>query len=664
VGTDFDNFEGKMLNGIARLPKTLLMIMGALGIVFSFYRFGLAKAIPNEGTPVTFTTGPLERDVRIDESSHKLTRPNSTNREIYKIDFQTEVSARGDNTHQSFVVGSTTLTLYKIQANEGNLKYGAQLSEFNVKLDGVEFSDEIESRMVEDAQRPFVIVFDHKGNVSGVAFPNSRRTESDGIIKGIVATLQFVRSDSAGRDFDEWIANEVDNLGSCLAKYKKRGPSKFEKSVGAYLKLYIEPAFAHLEKSKMPKASLRCEYELAPNAIVKFANSTQSVRLPLSDVGETEIRSTYRISLVTIDSKEQSWPNTSAWTLEPLGERVAVGRNGPVRSKEELRRQIAGSDLNSLTAEMKDAIRKSDENGRLDAGSKMTALFDLEPERTVEAAYRLRQVSDLKEAQTILGALAAANNPQSRVAIENVAMDTNCGAEIRHHAIVQLGLHESPSDDSIEALEKCVRQETTAEMKSQSLLSLGGVAGKVAQADPSSVGAQRAISSLVQGYNETSDRGMKDTYLAALGNSGALNALDTIRSVLSESEPQLRANAVLALRLISGEDVDRILVNVMLSDPDSFVRQSTVSAIAYRTPTSTLLLGCATSLQQDSDEMVRLNVVSYFSIITVRNTPEAMTALQMAIKSDPSSEVRRVAAASILAMKDEANSKEKLFTQL
>lgn len=572
---------------------------------------------------------------------------------IYRINFQTEVSPNGGTTTQSMAVGSATMALKVTSVNETGMRYGVQFSDVDVKLDGVEFGEGIENRMIDGVQRPLVVNTDNSGKVLSIAFSDTQKTEADGIVRGIIASLQFVRNREANEVLQEWGADEVDNIGRCFAKYRMTAPHHYVKSVDSYGQLHIENAFRLDGKRKIPTATLRSEYEVDDSYFVKRVSATQVVRLPVNEEGATAIRTTYQLSLVDIDEGGQVWAGIETWKSEALGQAIEAERNGRQYSLEELRARLAGGTLNTLTNDMKEAIRNADEDARQNVGSRMAALFELEPERAAEAAHALRNVTDAKEAQTVLGALAATKKHLAREAIEDVAKDLNCANDIRHHAITHLGLHDSPSEKTIDTLERCVQQESNQTTKSQAILSLGGVAGKVARIDPSSSSAERAVSSLVKGLNEASDPATKENYINALGNAGTGSVLGTLRTLLASQDAQVRATAVMALRHIAGTEVDGLLVAILLNDADGSVRRCAVNAITYRTPTSELLLGCATSLQRDGDESVRLEVVGYFSQIMIRSTVEATAALQLASKSDPSSEVRRVAMESIEGMRNE-----------
>lgn len=615
-----------------------------IGAAWGGYRH--LTTVPPSGVSTTRDSGTLASKVDVlSQEAFQIGRSDASERQvgdrtIYRAAFQTSVDSKGGALQQATIVGNAQMVLSLVASSASGFEYSGVLKEVSLTLDESAGTEEFESHLKQSLESQFSFHVTPEGRVDTIAFPAGEVGSGGATLRGLVAALQFVKA--KGKDPKAWTITESDNLGECSAEYRVTESQHYTKSATSYDRLAIAEAFSGQQNGAKPVASFEGNYVLDSFGLPQSSKVTQHLTLPIGGTGETKVTSSYRLDIVTRDRGGVRFATSETWKREPLAERPL--KQGLARPPvAELRRVLGDADLSSLRKDMEKFIRAGDEDARFRVGEQMTALFELEPEQAAIAAGQLRQVSSPKEAQTILGALAATSRPEALSAIQDVASDQSYSEDTRSQAVTHLGIHESPNGATIEAIEKSLSDAKTPELRTTSLDSLGGAAGKLLKIDEDSADARRAVRTLSQGLAAATDQPGRITYLNALGNAGGSDAFASVRPQLTSDDELTRSMAVFSLRLVQGVEVDAMLVDSLLRDPGARVRGAAARAIRFRAFSDVLAAGMASSLKAEAEELVRVDALEFFLAFPTRELPISTEVLEWVSAHDASPQLRGTA---------------------
>ena len=130
--------------------------------------------------------------------------------------------------------------------------------------------------------------------------------------------------------------------------------------------------------------------------------------------------------------------------------------------------------------------------------------------------------------------------------------------------------------------------------------------------------------------------------ILALGNAGSVKAFPIISRFINDPSPEMRAAGAEALRWIDHEQVDVLLINALVNDRNTSVRQEAANALSYRKVGDTSYEAQKAVFLKEEDVQIRLVVLN--TLWKAKELfPEVRRIVDAAAKRDRSKEVRKAA---------------------
>jgi HEAT repeat protein len=448
----------------------------------------------------------------------------------------------------------------------------------------------------------------------------------------------------------EWTSRELDTTGSYDAAYRLVAqPASFEKVHRSYVGLGATggapqpiPAGMRVE----PRGQTR--FALDDRQWIESLSADEHLAVHsqqgLSAVGDLKV--TVRFLARRSDTgKIGSFFGSRAGLV---GTGLADMGVAPEPREAQLRRIVGGATLDSLIGELNTLPDDGELRGPAKAKvmQRLTALFELDPAAARAASGRITSDSARDVYSPVIGSLSAAGTPAAVEALAQVSGDASLDRKIRVDAIAGLGVVEKPAQSGVDQLAQ-LAQDPDAELRSTATLALGTTANHLrANDDP---GAERLLDQMRKDVNTTRDPNDRILKLGALGNTGDAGSLAAIEQALASDAVPVRAAAIAALRLIRDARADALLATALVKDPAPEVRRSAIFASSFR-PLEPLLSALSYALSRDPVEGVRMDAVRLIGE-NRDSLPAAAALLGGASRSDPSDQVRRVAAQFLAAMR-------------
>ncbi|HEY3495227.1 MAG TPA: HEAT repeat domain-containing protein [Polyangiaceae bacterium] len=522
-------------------------------------------------------------------------------RRSYRVAMNLESRGESEESDHAFdLAGQGTLALTAVADDLESIALRGELSDFTATVS----SGAAAGQAPEDAmKKPFRVLLTRRGNVESVAIHPELDGSWHALLRAVIATLVFTQPNRAEDDPGHWFAEETDELGRYRAEYTRVRPGAFTKTKGAYTHLDIAPEF--LKSGPGPKRSSKTELTVEGRGLVQRADSVGSTSVLL---GTTTFTSTTRITLalksVSVGERpaDEPWMTAEAPLYESRGQRP--NRENELARKRQL---VDGASFDRLATDLHHVKAGSEERWSL--LERLTALFDIDPDAVALAKRRLTAGIDPEDAKGLLGALSSATSPEAQTVLTDVAKDPSMQAATRNTALLHLTIGENPTASTVTELAKLAESSTEGEIRDRALFALGGAAGGALDKPETAEVASQAVATLEHGVEQAPDDKSRQLYMNALGNAGAPSSLELLKRQLSDPNPATRSSALQAMRFIPGEEVDRILAQFMLRDPEPLVRNAAVIAAGYRDLALPVAQAAVRLLQTEPLETLRLEVL-------------------------------------------------------
>jgi HEAT repeat protein len=141
----------------------------------------------------------------------------------------------------------------------------------------------------------------------------------------------------------------------------------------------------------------------------------------------------------------------------------------------------------------------------------------------------------------------------------------------------------------------------------------------------------------------TANASFQQQLLGALGNAGSAESLNAIAPYAKSSSPQLRAVAMMSLRLVPGSRATDLLYRG-LHDPDPDVRLNAARSFQFRPFSPEDVQAFKRLISAEKMDRVRQALLENLKL-EMPNYPQARTLLAQASKNDASAEIRKTVAA-------------------
>ncbi|MEY4066150.1 MAG: hypothetical protein RIR26_2358 [Pseudomonadota bacterium] len=302
--------------------------------------------------------------------------------------------------------------------------------------------------------------------------------------------------------------------------------------------------------------------------------------------------------------------------------------------------KLGGENWASLRSRLMSPDFHKDGAARAQFFEQLAALLLLQPEMCTTVAEEIAQLNksdpDYKSKLSLLaGVFTTQDSAESEAALVALAERLKDDAPALMQVVPALAAHRNPSERTRDALLNFYTSATDEGVKSAATLAMGTFAFRAQNARPDLT--RETVERLKQDFDSASSIDKKVTLSGALGNVGANETLESVKSLFSASQDvSLKRSALFDLRFVSDPAVDSFLNTVVSDatvDPDLLVQSMRV--MRMRPP---LKMHLQSSLTQFRNKTARATVRS-----------EALSTLAHMIPVEPS-EVRNALAE---AAKDE-----------
>jgi hypothetical protein len=422
---------------------------------------------------------------------------------------------------------------------------------------------------------PYYFTTTDEGQLVALHFP----VTTDEMSRGALATLASIAQLSLAPGAS-WRAVESDTLGDYDVHYAEsahglhRTREHYRRTPGADV---IDVAIV----------TTGTDIELRPDGWPAEIAGTESTRVGTQDLGVVaDVKFALRHTAVA--QVDAGWPDGL--------ELVAVDAvTASARASDADDRELAGTaTFADLLAELSSI---TDDHARGYQFLRMAALFRLDPNAVALAERAVANYDP--NTSMIVGALGEAGTPVAQRALAN--MLASPGDETPVHAAVALGLTQSPTPMTFEALAAAARRND--DVGTTSLLAFGNAAWRIADEDAAA--AARHVDELLAQLARAGDDEQRALLLRALGNTGDARILAAVEQALASQSVLVRTAATEALRLIPSIDP---LLAARFADPAPPVREAAVFAAGQR-ELAPLLAVLANAARTDRDVEVRRAIV-------------------------------------------------------
>jgi HEAT repeat protein len=555
----------------------------------------------------------------------------------WSLDFQSRMEQHSAPPIAIHMTGVWTSTITAVRPGE----YDAQLQLADDQLTGDAVNAAPSASLAAlraRLSRPFWATYRNDGGLLAMHFFRDQPPSDRNLLQMIATELQLVRPDSARAN---WTAQERDGAGEYSALYLRPRPDRILKRKLKYI--YTDGA------AGAPTNALRViidqsdiTFTINSDGHVQTVDGTDRMRMDLSsDHAEqlTAITDFHANHLQTASASEL------IGSLEHA--RANVIDSPIITQKLDADGARAEADERLLSGHTTEAL--------LDAAFAKSLASDAQPDRLAALFRRRPEAADAAAAllikngpqKIVTNALGAAGSLSAVAALSGLAQNTALSQDLRVDAIVAFVQMQRPMVEAMHVPDDLVNDSNIA-VRSAARMMSGAVSRAGRPEHPAEADAIDAT--LISLYQNAPDVHEKTELLSALGNSAGPSVIPAIEEALRDSRVPVRSAAARALRLASSPDVDRVLANVITSDPDPQVRADAIFATRFRhplpSPLADALLHAASA---DETRYIRSDAVAMLSQNPTASVRIPETLARIA-ELDADSGIRRQAREALAAL--------------
>jgi HEAT repeat protein len=489
----------------------------------------------------------------------------------WSLDFQSRMEQHSAPPIAIHVTGGWTSTVTAVRAGE----YDAQLQLADVQLTGDAANGAPSASLAglrARLSRPFWATYRNDGKLLEMHFFRDQSSSDRNLLQMIATELQLVRPDSARVN---WTAQERDGAGEYSALYLRPRPDRILKRKLKYI--YTDGvAGAPADALHVVIDQSDITFTINSNGRVQAVDGTDRVRMDLSpDHAEqlTAITDFHASHLQTARASE------FIGSLERAHANVIDSPIVTHKLDDDAARAEADERLLSghTTEDLLDSAFAKDP-GSAAQPDRLAALFRRRPEAADVAAALLIKNGSQK---IVTNALGAAGSLSAVAALSGLAQNATLPQDLRVDAIVAFVQMQHPMVEAMHVPGDLFNDSNIA-VRSAARMMSGAISRTGRPEHPAE--ADLIDAALINLYQNAPGVHEKTELLSALGNSAGPSVIPAIEEALRDSRVLVRSAAARALRLARGSDVDRVLANVITSDPDAQVRADAIFATRFRHP--------------------------------------------------------------------------------
>jgi HEAT repeat protein len=272
---------------------------------------------------------------------------------------------------------------------------------------------------------------------------------------------------------------------------------------------------------------------------------------------------------------------------------------------------------------------------------KFKAYLFLYPEKSSQLA-KILEVADprSKTMQVLATALSAVGHPEAQAALIAVLKFREDDFLAARVLVPALGLTQHPTEESEAALKSLIRRSQNEDIVTTAGLSLGIMASHLGQDAPER--QKQIVTEIQNDYENAATSQQKKFLLSVLGNAGSKEALPLIIRAIQSDDLSIQSEAVLALRFISGAEVDSLLLNLLIGAENNQIRKSAAFALGEHEASKQMSEKMRNTFFRQKSEEVRREIIK--SVYQHRSVDlEIPNWLKKVQESDASSEIQQLA---------------------
>jgi HEAT repeat protein len=498
------------------------------------------------------------------------------------VERRLKLTGRGSNAQSdSFQLTVDAAMFTKVLRSDGaTVSLFGRLSEMRLSMDG---DKNAQTELVQALDRPFLLICEPDGKLRALRFHRSVGTVPRGFVKALLASVQFVRSETQSAT---WRTQELDATGEYEALYERASDGK---TVGKKRERYLH---ARSAQGLLPVGQLgQVSGALTMSYVLGEGNDEAARLVSASGSDSVKIDPGPDLPLVSSDCSVRLTRKTVG-VLEPLGDEMAMAASDEYAlsamasmdvsdsDRREDERKLKGASFSDLLRLLQGVSPTDDGSERAELQTRFSSLFRLQADAAEQAASAIAQGLDARAAKTLLGALQGAQTEKAQAALVDVFKNQKLALDLREHAVAVLGLQDAPSEGTKQTLTNALR-EADPELRNTAALALGNAASAERQAGQLG-SAEQLVDLLLERFQTAQTEEEQSAALEALGNTGDPRILPMVQTALSSERESVRVAAARALRFVVAPTVDALISQVMTQDASAEVRKAALMACSFR----------------------------------------------------------------------------------
>jgi hypothetical protein len=545
-----------------------------------------------------------------------------THQVTYRFAFSPEKS-EGNQAGALTVTGRLESTV--VAANDSQVDLAVYLRSAHIESGAND--KRLGSGSVEGFSKPLYVTVNQQGLVKQIRSSADHDSMAKNVVKDILATMQFVTPDHTAR---QWMQVESDPTGEANVRYQALSEFRYSKTKLDYLALQsasgMVPAAGAGPKIEHAYAMLT----LDDNGRVSSVDSSTTSLMGDAQVGG-RWRSENSLTVRLIKAQRSSSDALGVPTGLVSGSLCVDTDSFAAAHRTADQQLVDGANVAQIARELSELESAGDDRKVGRSLSKLGALFRLDPSSINEA------VRTGMPATTLVSGLVAAGTPQAQKAAAALLADSKRPAPERVTMLEAIANIAKPTHEMASAVEETMK-DSDADVRMTGSYVTGTTAFRLQNEDPDE--ATRLVKKLVVDLDNAQDSQEVMRLLGALGNTANILAFDAIAQRTKSADPEVRAMAIQAVRLMRDSKADELVASVILSDPDNSVRAAALDAVRFR-PMGPLTATLSTVLQREKDVGLRQRVVGVLSnALSQSNDVEARVLLEWTSRNDPAIELR------------------------
>ncbi len=410
------------------------------------------------------------------------------------------------------------------------------------------------------------------GEVLGVSIPSMVSTTGRNYWRALIAASRFIIADDGAM---RWQREEPDPTGMASVTYVR------EPATEAGTEIRRECTSYRAVGQPLASVLARGIATFADDAgWYRHAQHDAKVVVEIADM-KTRIEATQTVGfeLVHVDDVAPESLPPADWdqAFADLGGADDTARAGADTSRRQVARQLAGANVASVIADLRNAVRAlgADAEEAIGLRRQLIDLLRLQPEAALELTAALAQ-PDLEPALVgyLLSAAGAAGTPAAQQVCADFASQPVRPDASRMAALHALFQTDAPTPRTLDAVLTLASDAgEPLPVAGTAMLLLGAYANRNA-------GVQSA--DVVEFEQLARERGMLHDWFAALGNAGGEAVVDAVWHHLTAQAPDVRASALGALRRVQHVRAEQALLASLDYDADPRVRRTAAEHLAER----------------------------------------------------------------------------------